>query len=127
MRTDCHIDRPGRTPRHSGRKLLLENEPVGWYMKARWHHDFDDEPVQLFSEIGDDDYEVRKVDVYRDGHLEWADAAHETDTIGLGQVPTPPMEEINAEAEFTAVRIDAAEFEAVWSAARGRVADIDLG
>ncbi|WP_216893588.1 DUF6881 domain-containing protein [Nocardia alni] len=95
--------------------------------EVRWHHDFDDEPVDLFSEIGDDDYEVRKVDVYRDGHMEWADATHETATIELGQAPTPAPEEIDADAEFTAVRIEVAEFETMWSAAREHGADIDLG
>ncbi|WP_410596189.1 DUF6881 domain-containing protein [Amycolatopsis sp. lyj-23] len=90
------------------------------YVKVRWHHDFADEPVELFSELGEDRYEVRKVDVYRDGRTEWADAGRETDAIGLGQVPFPPLAEISAQPEFHAEEITAAEFEGAWLRATSR-------
>ncbi|MFG3617980.1 DUF6881 domain-containing protein [Nocardia sp. NPDC047654] len=88
-----------------------------WYLKAQWHHDFDDEPVELFSEIGEDGFEVRKVEMFRDGHADWADSGSGTGTTELGQIPVPTPEEINAETEFTALQIDAHEFEAVWQRA----------
>jgi len=62
---------------------------------------------------------VRKVDVYRNGRADWADAGRETDAIGLGQLPFPGIEEINAQPEFHAEVITAAEFEAAWVRARG--------
>ncbi|OXM61902.1 DUF6881 domain-containing protein [Amycolatopsis vastitatis] len=89
------------------------------YVKVRWDHGFADEPVELFSELGEDRYEVRKVDVYRDGRADWADAGRETDTIGLGEVPFPGLGEINAQPEFHAEVITAEEFEAAWVRARG--------
>ncbi|WP_055585267.1 DUF6881 domain-containing protein [Peterkaempfera griseoplana] len=58
------------------------------------------------------------MEVYRDGRLQWADASHETPTIGLGEVPFPPVEEIDALEEFTACPITAETFEAAWTAAR---------
>ena len=42
------------------------------YLKVTWHHDFPDEPSVLYSEI-DAGYEIRKVDVYRDGTHDFAD------------------------------------------------------
>ena len=84
------------------------------YVKVRWDHDFADDPVELFSELGEDRYEVRKVHVHRDGRADWADAGRETDTIGLGEVPFPPLAEISAQPEFHAEEITAAEFEAAW-------------
>jgi hypothetical protein len=89
------------------------------YVKVHWDHGFADEPVELFSELGEDRYEVRKVDVYRDGRADWADAGRETDAIGLAEVPFPGLGEINAQPEFHAEVITAAEFEAAWVRARG--------
>ncbi|HEV2638065.1 MAG TPA: hypothetical protein VGX23_23150 [Actinocrinis sp.] len=98
-----------------------------WYLKVLWHHEFADEPVELFGEIGDDAYEVRKVDVFRDGRMEWADAEREAGSTFLGGAPTPTIEEINAIAEFTAVVITAESFEDVWLQAKGRWAAGDVG
>ncbi|MFI6368813.1 DUF6881 domain-containing protein [Nocardia sp. NPDC050630] len=88
------------------------------YLKVLWSHDFDTEPVELFSEIGEDGYEARKVDVYRDGRLDWADAGSETGTTFLSSGPLPPLDEINSEADFVAEMIEASEFENVWSRAQ---------
>ncbi|MEU4524882.1 hypothetical protein AB0F52_39950 [Amycolatopsis sp. NPDC024027] len=88
------------------------------YVKVRWDHDFADEPVELFSELGADRFEVRKVAVYRDGRADWADAGRETDEIGLGQLPFPALAEIDAQPEFHAEVITAAEFEVAWARAR---------
>ncbi|HEY1216196.1 MAG TPA: hypothetical protein VGE93_21415, partial [Bryobacteraceae bacterium] len=40
------------------------------YLKVAWHHDFAEDPVEIFSEVGDDDYEVRKVELFHDGRFE---------------------------------------------------------
>ncbi|MCR6488043.1 hypothetical protein M8542_34980 [Amycolatopsis sp. OK19-0408] len=87
-----------------------------WYLHATWTHDFADEPVEMISEIGPDGYERRKVEYFRDGRVGWADEDHEVGGTGLGVVPVPPLEEINAQPEFTASRVAAAEFERAWAA-----------
>ncbi|MEU4347000.1 hypothetical protein [Streptomyces sp. NPDC023838] len=87
-------------------------------MQVRWDHEFAEEPAVIFSEIDDDCYEVRKVEVYRDGRSDWVDASRETDTIGLGEVPFPDLQEINSQEDFHAETITAAEFEVAWARAR---------
>ncbi|MFK0248600.1 DUF6881 domain-containing protein [Amycolatopsis azurea] len=67
-----------------------------------------------FAGVGADGYECRKVERFRDGRLGWADERHEVGGTGLGEVPVPPLEEINAQREFSAARIDGGEFARAW-------------
>ncbi|MFC3448049.1 DUF6881 domain-containing protein [Amycolatopsis speibonae] len=90
-----------------------------WYLRCVWSHEFAEEPVEIFSEVGVDGYECRKVERFRGGRLGWADEQHEVGGTGLGQVPVPPLDEINAQREFSASRIDDVEFERVWTKALG--------
>nr|WP_245820131.1 hypothetical protein [Amycolatopsis azurea] len=71
----------------------------------------------MFSEVGADGYECRKVERFRDGRLGWADERHEVGGTSLGEVPVPPLDEINAQREFSASRIDGDEFERIWKEA----------
>ncbi|MET9852166.1 hypothetical protein ABZY57_04335 [Streptomyces sp. NPDC006450] len=84
------------------------------YIKVSWEHNFPDEPILCLSEIGDDDYETRKVNVYSDGRSEWADDGHETPSIGLSEIPFPELGEISRQPEFLAEEISAAEFDQAW-------------
>jgi uncharacterized protein DUF6881 len=45
------------------------------YQRVVWHHGHPDEPVVLCSEIDDQGIEIRKVDEYRDGRLDYADGS----------------------------------------------------
>ncbi|WP_251074888.1 hypothetical protein [Streptomyces sp. ISL-12] len=79
-----------------------------------WHHEFNDEATTFFSEIGDDGYEMRKIQKYRDGRLLKADRNHETSHIGLSEVPVGELDDVNAQIEFTALHIAPKHFEALW-------------
>ena len=92
---------------------------IVWHLEVVWHHDFTDEPVQILIEIGEDRYEARKVEVFRDGRLDWADESRWSPSTMLGEVPVPPLEEINEQEEFTATVISAEDFEQAWTTARG--------
>jgi hypothetical protein len=83
------------------------------YMKVAWYHDFADEPVWLYSEIVED-RETRRVDVFRDGRLGFADEDREAHGSGLAEVPMPRPEDLDGLAEFSAAAIDRAEFERLW-------------
>lgn len=88
------------------------------YLRVRWHQDSPDFPVLLYSEIDDERWEVRKVDEYADGRRDLAGEGIETGQTGLGEIPTPPIDEINSDPEFSAVEIERDEFEGVWMAAK---------
>ncbi|GAA3206936.1 DUF6881 domain-containing protein [Actinocorallia longicatena] len=88
------------------------------YVKVTWQHEFDDEPILYLSELGDDGYETRKVQIFRDGRVEWADEQRETATVGLSEIPFPSLEEISNQPEFEAEEIGAEEFEQAWLEAR---------
>jgi hypothetical protein len=76
------------------------------YLKVQWHHSFPEEPIELYSEVDDEGYETRKVQLFRDGRLERADTNTETAMTGLSEIPIGPVEEIASHR---------VEFEEVWS------------
>lgn len=79
-----------------------------------WHHENLDDPVELFSELDDERYEVRKVEVFRDGRKCFADASAHSGNTALGIVPVPPLEEIASDRQFRPRTITRQEFEAAW-------------
>lgn len=83
------------------------------YQKVLWHHNYPDEPVMLYSEI-DSGFEIRKIEVYRDGRRDYADRSHSTGTTMLGEKMIPGMDEIRGDPDFSAVAIAAEEFEEMW-------------
>jgi hypothetical protein len=89
------------------------------YLKVQWHHDFADEPVLLYSDVDDAGSEIRKVEVYRDGRLDWADETRATGTTMLSESVMPSVEEIDDQQEFSAEEISAAEFDSAWDRATG--------
>ena len=88
------------------------------YIKVAWLHELLGEPVMLYSELGDERYETRKVEVFDDGHMDWANASRETGATGLGEIPVPGLAELGADSQFVPQEISAEEFEAVWTAAQ---------
>ncbi|WP_231950382.1 DUF6881 domain-containing protein [Allokutzneria albata] len=83
-----------------------------------WKHDFENEPVLIYSEIGDDGYESRKVEVYRDGRHDFADeGGSSSGSTVLGEKPVPDLQSIADQGEFSPELIDLEEFERVWSRA----------
>ncbi|POX59752.1 hypothetical protein C3492_31215 [Streptomyces sp. Ru62] len=89
------------------------------YVRVAWSHDLEDEPVLYLSELGEDGYETRKIQYFRDGKVEWADELHETASVGLSEVAFPlDLREISDQPEFDAVEIAPEEFEREWIKAR---------
>ena len=87
------------------------------YIKVNWIHESKEDPVYLYSEIGDDMFEVRKVEVFPDGSYGYADKDNFTKDTQLGDQIFPSFEEINTQPEFKLVEISKEEFEQVWSRA----------
>ncbi|MFE0736648.1 DUF6881 domain-containing protein [Streptomyces sp. NPDC058855] len=84
------------------------------YLKVLWRHDLPDEPVELYSELDDAGYEIRKVEIYRDGRQDFADGESSSGTTMLGEGPLPSLEEIGEQEEFCPSLIESAQFENVW-------------
>ena len=87
------------------------------YIKVKWFHDFPSEPVELYSEIDDGEWENRKVEIYRDGHADWASKDASRGTSMLSETKFPSLEEIAQQSEFSPCEITYEEFSNVWSTA----------
>lgn len=88
------------------------------YLKVIWRHESPDEPVIIYSEVGDDGYETRKIHMFLDGGMEWAEGHREGERTALGTVPVPTVEEIAAHREFMPSVIDREFFEYAWRIAQ---------
>jgi hypothetical protein len=88
------------------------------YIRVEWKHELDDEPTMLYSELDADRWEVRKVELYRDGSYGWADRSFAAGGTRLGDATVPNLTEINLDPQFAASEITAAEFEEAWEGRR---------
>lgn len=86
------------------------------YIKVEWLHDNPDEPIVLFSELDEGRWEIRKVEVYADGTMDFADEENSSGNTRLGSLPVPLLNELTS--EFRPQVITAAEFERVWAMAK---------
>jgi hypothetical protein len=102
---------------------LGASEPMGLdmrYIKVIWKHQQRDDPIRLYSELNDESWEVRKVEVFRDGFLGYASRSESRGSTFLGLVPVPPLAEIAADPEFEPKEIEKGEFDEMWlKATRG--------
>lgn len=85
------------------------------YIDVLWKHEFSWEPVRLISEIDAKGYEVRKLEFFRNGRVGYAEPERSTTGTELGDVPVPPLEEINSDPQFEGVEIAGDEFEELWA------------
>jgi hypothetical protein len=84
------------------------------YIKVEWKHSFSDEPVWLYSELDDNHWETRKVEVFADGRCGYASATESSGTTRLSTEPIPSLIEISYDPQFEPVEITKSEFEEVW-------------
>ena len=82
------------------------------FLATEWIHEFKDQPRFLYFELDEERYDVRRVEVFRDGR-----AVRFEDEMELADQPVPSVQEINAApgGEFRAWDIGKAEFEELWS------------
>lgn len=89
------------------------------YIKVGWKHRHVDEPVILYSELDEKRFEVRKVEVLRDGRFWWASAQTTSGGARLGTEAVPELSEIARDPEFDPVAITREEFETIWARRQG--------
>ena len=118
---------PDRVHRSEGltantrRRLRLLKCQVTRYQHVVWTHDFHDEPVSLWSGLDDHGMEMRKVEVFRDGRPRRAPPSARDAGTRLGELPVPPIDEINRDPQFRARLVDEAAFEIEWSTSEFRI------
>jgi len=84
------------------------------YLYIKWKHKDPGAPVQIYSEVGDDSYERRKVEIYADGRKGFADESEQAGGTTLGVMPVPSLKEIAAQPEYEPKVIDQEEFQRIW-------------
>lgn len=85
------------------------------YLRVHWVHNHPDDPVELYSEIDEQGWEVRKVEVFPDGSRGFAGQDDHAGSTRLGETPLPSLEAIAKEPEFRPAQITPEEFERVWA------------
>jgi hypothetical protein len=75
------------------------------------------EPIMLFSELDEERWEVRKVEVFADGRLSYANERGSFGMTKLGDQPVPALEVLAANAEFELAEITRAEFDEIFEKA----------
>lgn len=83
------------------------------YIKVKWLHASPSYPTEIYSEVDNNRFEVRKIEVYLDGTINYFDSVNNNQ--GLGTVPIPSVEEIMKQEDFLALKIDKSFFDLVWS------------
>jgi hypothetical protein len=84
------------------------------YILVKWKHEIEEEPVLLYSELDDDRWEIRKVEIYSNGRKGYASKNEQFGDTGLGLEPIPKLEAIAQDLEFEPKKITKEEFEEVW-------------
>jgi hypothetical protein len=84
------------------------------YIDVLWKHENPNSPIRLVSELGEDRFEIRKLEFFVDGTLGFAWEYGSTQNTELGDVPVPTLEEINSNPKFQGVKITNTEFEILW-------------
>ena len=87
------------------------------YERLEWIRDYENEPHFINSELDDERYEARKIELFAAGRIvEVSEDRPERGSTGLVVLPVPGIEEVNAirEEEFLTEEIGAAAFDDLW-------------
>ena len=89
------------------------------YIKCVWLHDHDDEPFELYAQIDEDRFEVRKIFFFKDGRKEIGSIDDDYSEI-LSEVPWDELDMFNdlnkkpSPDRIFALYISREEFEFYW-------------
>jgi hypothetical protein len=84
------------------------------YIFIEWIHTDVNEPNELYSELNDDRFEVRKIELYRNGKAGTADLHHESNGAMLSYEPVPDLEIIGMDPQFKTKEISEEQFNILW-------------
>ena len=84
------------------------------YIKVKWVNNFPGEPGVIYSEMNDERWERRKIEVFPDGSVIRADPLHSVGATRLAEEPLPSNDEIVKDPQFILEEISRREFEELW-------------
>jgi hypothetical protein len=84
------------------------------YLHIKWHKAAGGDPLHLYSELDDQRYERRKVEIFGDGRRGFADASEEAGGTALGTLPVPMLDELAGDADYEARAISQDDFQRIW-------------
>jgi hypothetical protein len=84
------------------------------YLRVLWSHSSADEPVELLSELDEARFEVRKVEVFRNGQKGYASNDESERGTRLGLEPVPCLADIASDPQFLPEEISSEEFDLAW-------------
>ncbi|HEY3606926.1 MAG TPA: hypothetical protein VGL06_05470 [Pseudonocardiaceae bacterium] len=87
------------------------------YQHVKWRHDLPHQPTDIYTELDDDRWETRKVEVFADGRIQYSDGTDSTGATDLGEVRSPTPQEAPDSAVLTTIAIDEPTFEHMWNLA----------
>ncbi len=85
------------------------------YIAVEWKHHDPAYPTVLYSEVDSAGWEVRKIEVYADGRVGWADRSGAGGDTRLGIEPMESVAEIATDPQFEPREIAGEEFERMWA------------
>lgn len=85
------------------------------YIDVIWKHQNLCDPIRLVLELGDDRFELRKLEFFLDGTVDASDGDHETSRTRLGLAAVPSLDEINQDTQFEASAMTRGAFESLWA------------
>jgi len=92
-------------------------DPPNRYIRVQWNHTDPEEPVTLFSELDEERREVRRVEVFADGRIGYANERGSFGRTRLAERPISTIDEIAAIPEFEPLEITRAEFDEIFDKA----------
>lgn len=84
------------------------------YLKSTWIHQLDDEPVELWSELDRNRNELRKIEIWCDGRIGYADRHCEKGPTWLAEATVPTLDQIAHDTQFHVQEISPFAFESKW-------------
>lgn len=88
------------------------------YLEVNWIKPTTREPVQLFSEMNQHRAEARKIEIFADGTMGFADRSMTSHGTRLSTTPVYSIAAINACPEFACKPINQDRFERFWRRAK---------
>ncbi|MBO9729927.1 MAG: hypothetical protein J7623_14915 [Chitinophaga sp.] len=85
------------------------------YLKISWLHRFEDQPIFLYSEIDNQRFENRKIEIYEDGSFGIANCNFHFGGTALSDLVMPEIADISGDKQFFPELITQAEFELIWN------------